>query len=164
MTTDVTALNLAAVTGMKITVYCTGVDNNAMLRCLLQQATCPNLRVLTIHFINPFNETVDPDGLGAFDPDEQTTAFRPFSVLHIPSGQPLDTTATLAESHQIPIVRAEAIRRLDALRIVIRASSGVRKVAVHDTTAFLRLFGLSRADATSVVSAEPSECAIKFLD
>jgi transposase-like protein len=164
MITDFPALTLAAVTSMKITVHCTGVDTNALLRGLLLQAAYPNLRALTIYFINLFNEPIDPDGLGAFDPAKHVTAFRPFSVLHVPSGLPADTTATLAESHQIPIVRAEAMRRLDALWIVIRASPSVRKVLVHDTTAFLQLFGLSRADATSAVSAEPSECAIEFLD
>jgi hypothetical protein len=164
MITDFPALTLAAVTSMEITVHCTGVDTNALLRGLLLQAAYPKLRILTINFTNPFNEPIDPNGPGAFDPARYMTAFRPFSVLHFPSRRSPDTTATLAESHQIPIVRAEAMRRLDALRIVIRASSGIRKVIVHDTTAFLRLFEWSRADATSAVSAEPSEYSIEFLD
>jgi hypothetical protein len=71
------------------------------------------------------------------------------------SAESLDT------QHQ-PIFEVDLAKRLSIFKIVLCPNRfRSRSVVLHDTTAFLRLFGRSRADALAVVKCRDP---LQFLD
>jgi hypothetical protein len=150
LSSAISALCIPSLTSLRIQVEEPSTGAYAFLRQLLQAAACPNLDTLTVTF------SMEPLYVEVLD-------VFPFArMLEEPTG---DSAAELLDTQHQPIFGADLARRLSIFKIILRLAFlykfESRSVVLHDTTAFLRLFGRPRADASAVVKCRDP---LQFLD
>jgi hypothetical protein len=148
---DVSALCIPSLLSLRIQVEGPRIVAYAVLRQLLQTATCPNLDALIVTF------SMEPHYVEVLEIFPFTMEYETPSGVLV-SGEPLDA------QHQ-PIFGADLASRLSIFKIVLRLAflyrSESRTVVLHDTTKLLHLFGQLRANASSIVKCVDP---LQFLD